>query len=74
MFSSEIAMGRRPIVIGKISQKVPPQEVRFRRFRLSEGEGGITPSSSLRSRQRLSALQPAICSSSILCQPATMLA
>ena len=37
-------------------------------------EGGITPSSSLRSRQRLSALQPAIRSSSILCQPATMLA
>ena len=29
MFSSEIAMGRRPIAIGKISQKVPPQEGRY---------------------------------------------
>ena len=33
-------------------------------FRLLNREGGITPSSSLRSRQRLSALQPAIRSSS----------
>ena len=74
MFSSEIAMGRRPIAIGKISQKVPPQEGRYLIVAFYTEREGITPSSSLRSRQRLSALQPAIRSSSILCQPATTLA
>ena len=59
-FSSEIAMGRRPIAIGKIIQSLPLliREILILAFYTKRG--GITPSSSLRSRQRLSALQPAI--------------
>ena len=43
-FSSEIAIGRRPIAIGEISPRSTDQEVGFRRFGLSEGEGDLTPS------------------------------
>ena len=63
-FSSEIALGRRPIAIGKISPRVHTQEGRYLVLAFHTEGGGITPSSSLRSRQRLSALQPAIRSSS----------
>ena len=76
--TSDIAMGRRlSFHLARYPGGLPPRKRRHLIAGPFYREGGITPSSSLRSRQRLSALQPAIRSSSpcwldaSFCKPAS---
>ena len=73
MFSSEIAMGRRPIAIGKISQKVPPQEGRYLvlAFYTERGASHLRARCARGSACRRCSLQLLLV---LLCQPATTLA